>query len=177
MMAIRLAQETDLGSIQKIIETAFSDEENKIISNFAADLSKETTSPPIKSLVVEVGNQVIGYVSYSPIFLKSTSGISGYILAPLAVSPEHQKQGAGSNLIKSGIDMLTKDGAGVLLVYGDPDYYGRFGFKEEIGRSFVPPYPLKHPFGWTGMMLKATAVPNTPIKFECVAALSKPDLW
>jgi putative acetyltransferase len=77
-------------------------------------------------------------VSFSPIFLKSDSSISGYILAPLAASPEHQKQGVGLNLIKSGIDMLTKDGANVLTVYGDPAYYGRFGFKEEIGRSFVP---------------------------------------
>ena len=67
-------------------------------------------------------------------FLKSPSGISGYILAPLAVSPEHQKQGVGSSLMKSGIDMLTKDGTGFLLVYGDPDYYERFGFREEIGR-------------------------------------------
>ena len=49
MITIRLAQETDLGSVQKVIETAFSDKENKVISNFAADLSKETTSPPIKS--------------------------------------------------------------------------------------------------------------------------------
>ena len=147
MITIRLAQETDLGSIQKVIETAFSDEENKVISNFAADLSKETTSQSIKSLIAEVYNQVIGYVSYSPIFLKSASGISGYILAPLAVSPEHQKQGIGLNLIKSGIDMLIKESVGVLLVYGDPDYYGRFGFKEEIGHFFVPPYPLKYPFG------------------------------
>jgi predicted N-acetyltransferase YhbS len=79
--------------------------------NLVQELHQETTSPSIKSLVAEVDNQVIGYVSYSPIFLKSDSSISGYILAPLAVSPEHQKQGVGSNLIKSGIDMLTKDGA------------------------------------------------------------------
>jgi len=177
MITIRLAQETDLDSIQKVVATAFSDEENKAISNFAADLSKETTSPPIKSLVAEIGHQVIGYVCYSPIFLKSTSGTSGYILSPLAVSPEHQNQGIGSILIKSGIDMLTKDGADILLVYGDPDYYGRFGFKEEIGRLFVPPYPLEYPFGWTGMKLNKNNAPNTPIKFECVAALSKPDLW
>ena len=69
MITIRLAQESGLGSIQKVIETAFSDEENKVISNFAADLSKETTSPPIKSLLAEVGIKVIGYVCYSPIFL------------------------------------------------------------------------------------------------------------
>ena len=113
-MNIRLAQETDLDSILKVIETAFSDEENKVIMNLVQELHQETTSPSIKSLVAEVDNQVIGYVSYSPIFLKSDSSISGYILAPLAVSPEHQKQGVGSNLIKSGIDMLTKDGVGVL---------------------------------------------------------------
>ena len=176
-MNIRLAQETDLDSILKVIETAFSDEENKVIINFVQELSREVTNPSIKSLVAEIDNQVIGYVSFSPIFLKSDSGISGYILAPLAVSPEHQKTGVGSNLIKSGINMLTKDGVGVLLVYGDPAYYGRFGFKEEIGHSFVPPYTLQYPFGWTGMMLNETSIPEQPIQFECVSALSKPDLW
>ena len=176
-MNIRLAQEKDLDSILKVIETAFSDEENKVIINLVQELSREVTSPSIKFLVAEVDNQVIGYVSFSPILLKSDSSIVGYILAPLAVSPEHQKQGVGSNLIKSGIDMITKDGVGVLLVYGDPAYYGRFGFKEEIGHSFVPPYTLQYPFGWTGMMLNDTLVPEQPIQLECVSSLSKPELW
>lgn len=174
---IRHVQDSDLNAIQKVIETSFSDEENTVISNFTADLFRETTTPPIKSLVAEVDNQVIGYVSYSPIFLKSDSCISGYVLAPLAVSQEHQKQGVGSNLINSGIDMLTDDGIDVLLVYGDPDYYGRFGFKEETGRSFVPPYPLTYPFGWLGMVLNGTFMPDIPIKFDCVQSLNKPDLW
>jgi putative acetyltransferase len=177
IMNIRLAQETDLDSILKVIETSFSDEENKVILNLVQELSREVTSPSIKSLVAEVDNQVIGYVSFSPIFLKSDTNIIGYILAPLAVSPEHQKQGAGSNLINAGVEMLTKDGVGVLMVYGDPAYYGRFGFKEEIGHSFMPPYTLQYPFGWTGMMLNDTSIPEKPIQFECVSALSKPDLW
>jgi putative acetyltransferase len=176
-MNIRLAQETDLDSILKVIETAFSGEENKVIINLVQELSRETTSLSIKSLVAEVDNQVIGYVSFSPIFLKSDSSISGYILAPLAVAPKHQKKGIGSNLINAGVDMLTRDGAGVLMVYGDPNYYGRFGFKAEIGLSFVPPYSLQYPFGWTGMMLNETPVPEQPIQFDCVAALSKPELW
>ena len=177
MITNRIAQKTDLVSIIKIIETVFPDEENKLIMNLVQELSNENTNPPIKSLVAEVHNQVIGYVSFSPIFLKSNISISGYILAPLAVSLEHQKQGVGSNLINAGIDMLTRDGVGFLLVYGDPAYYGRFGFKEEIGYSFLPPYTLQYPFGWTGMMLNDTPVPEQSIKFECVAALSKPDLW
>ena len=176
-MILRYAEKTDFDSILKVIETAFSDEENKVIMNLVQELHQETTSPSIKSLVAEVDNQVIGYVSYSPIFLKSDTNITGYVLAPLAVSPEHQKQGVGSNLINAGIDMLTEDSVGVLLVYGDPAYYGRFGFKEEIGQSFVPPYSLEYPFGWTGMMLSDTPVPEQPIKFECVSALSKSSLW
>ena len=93
------------------------------------------------------------------------------------MSPEHQKQGVGSNLIKSGREMLTKSGVDIILVYGDPAYYGQFGFKEKIGRLFVPPYPLQYPFGWTGMMLNKTAVPDIPINFECISVLSKPDFW
>ena len=176
-MNIRHFQKTDLDSILTVIETAFSDEENKVIMNLVQELHQETSSPSIKSLVAEVDNEMIGYVSFSPIFLKSDSSISGYILAPLAISTEHQKQGIGSSLIKSGIDILTQDGAGVLLVYGDPAFYGRFGFNEEIGRTFTPPYPLEYPFGWTGMMLNGTTAPEEPIQFECITALSKPDLW
>lgn len=176
-MNIRFAQKTDQDSVQNVIETAFSDEENNIIMTLAKDLLHENTNPPIRSLIAEVQDQVIGYVSYSPVFLGSDTYASGYILAPLAVSPQHQKQGIGSSLIHAGIDMLTKEGVGVLLVYGDPDYYGRFGFREETGRSFIPPYPLEYPFGWTGMILSGTAMPKTPVKLTCVSALSKPDLW
>ena len=73
---IRLFQKADLISVLKVIETSFSDEENEEISQFAFDLSTETSSPLIMSLVAEVDNQIIGYVSYSPIFLKSDTSIS-----------------------------------------------------------------------------------------------------
>jgi len=55
------------------------------------------------------------------------------------------------------------------LVLGDPAYYGRFGFKEEIGHSFLPPYTLQYPFGWTGMMLKNIAIGlNVLLMLLCV---------
>ena len=91
--------------------------------------------------------------------------------------PEHQKQGFGSNLIQSGIDMLTNEGAGVLLVYGDPNCYKRFVFEEDIGHAFVPPCPLKYPFGWMGLMMNGTILPRSPAKFAGVTALSKPEFW
>ena len=66
-MDIRLAQETDLNSIKRIIETAFSEEENKVIMEFASDLFSETSSPPIKSLVAEVDNQCSIFIMIPPL--------------------------------------------------------------------------------------------------------------
>ena len=181
-MKIRVGQAADLSSIQRVIETAFPEDENKAIIDLAAEFFHESSHSHIKSLVAEVDGQVIGYVSYSPISLKedANTNISGYILAPLAVAPEYQKHGVGTSLVRSGMDMLANDGVDVLLVYGDPNYYGRFGFQEEIARSFQPPYPLKYPLGWLGRQLnQKTIIPSipVPVPFGCVAGLSKPELW
>lgn len=92
------------------------------------------------------------------------------------MSSAYQKQCVGSYLIKSGIAMLLQDGADVLLVKDDPDYYGRFGFQLETAGLFLPPYPLQYPFGWMGLMLNETAGPDVPIKFNCVGALANADL-
>ena len=176
-MKIRLLEETDLAKVLHVIETAFPDEENKAIMVLATELMNDASKYPIRSLVAEMDNQIIGYVSYSPILVKSDDNISGYILSPLAVSPDYQKQGVGSNLIGTGIDILKIEGVDALMVYGDPNYYGRFGFDETTGRLFTPPYPLEYPFGWTGLMLSEKSVPKSSINFDCVESLSKPQLW
>ena len=110
-MKIRLPQgKPDENAIGAVIETAFCEEENKLIMTLALELARDTTSPSIKSFVAKLNERVIGYVSYSPIYLKSDTGIFGYILAPLAVSPQHHKQGVCPELVQRGIDVLTKEG-------------------------------------------------------------------
>ena len=49
-------------------------------------------------------------------------------LAPLAVLPEHQRQGVGSQLVKAGLDACRSQGLFAVLVLGHPEYYTRFGF-------------------------------------------------
>jgi putative acetyltransferase len=61
------------------------------------------------------------------------------LLGPLAVHPTSQKQGIGSALVKEGIRQLA-DQATMVLVLGDPSYYGRFGFSKES--DVQPPYTL-----------------------------------
>ena len=176
-MNIRLAKSSDLDAIQDVVSSAFSDDERHLITALVAGLFSESTCPAIRSLVLQQDGQIVGYVSFSPIFTRLTPAVSGYILAPLAVSPVHQKQGIGAKLIKSGIKMLGNDGSEVLLVYGNPAYYGRFGFTSETAKAFSPPFPLAYPAAWQGLMMNKGTPPQTATRLDCVQPLNNVALW
>lgn len=48
---------------------------------------------------------------------------------PLSVLPEYQKNGIGSALIYQSIKVARKLDYFGLILFGNPDYYHRFGFK------------------------------------------------
>lgn len=75
------------------------------------------------SEVAVVDGVVAGHVLLSPV---SVPGVLG--LAPLAVRPELQKQGIGAALVRHALERAKEEGAGALVVLGEPAYYGRFGF-------------------------------------------------
>ncbi|WP_046472147.1 GNAT family N-acetyltransferase [Allosalinactinospora lopnorensis] len=49
-------------------------------------------------------------------------------LAPTAVLPAHQRQGAGSAVIRSALEAARSRGETLAVVLGHPEYYPRFGF-------------------------------------------------
>lgn len=49
-------------------------------------------------------------------------------LAPCAVLPRHQRTGAGSAAIRTGLDRARERGERYVVVLGHPAYYPRFGF-------------------------------------------------
>ena len=46
----------------------------------------------------------------------------------MAVSPEHQRQGIGSALVKAGLERCKQLGFVAVVVLGHAQYYPRFGF-------------------------------------------------
>jgi putative acetyltransferase len=52
----------------------------------------------------------------------------GAALAPMAVLPERQRQGIGSELIAVGTQRLKDAGCPFIIVLGHHEYYPRFGF-------------------------------------------------
>jgi putative acetyltransferase len=79
------------------------------------------------SLVYELAGQIVGHIAYSPIFDK-TNKVIGVGLAPVAVLPEYQRKGIGSELIKEGNRIALSKGYIRIFVLGDTGYYRRFGF-------------------------------------------------
>lgn len=176
-MHTRLATTLDQDTIHSVYSSAFAEDESEIVSKLAINLLSEQTTPPTISLVAENKDVIVAHVAFSPADIDSNSKQQGYILAPLAVTPSFQKQHIGSKLVKDGIQRLTGMGVDMLFVYGDPSYYGRFGFSVEAAECYIPPYKLEYPFGWQGMALSECAIRKIPVKIACVTSLCDPTLW
>lgn len=176
-MKIRKATQDDADAIRSVHLAAFPEGERDLISDVAVAMLSEEASPPVLSLVAEVDDAIMGHVTFSPVTSRDTKEHLGYILAPLAVSPGHQKRGIASQLIKSGVERLLELGSGVLLVYGDPDFYSRFGFGVDRRECYTPPYQLEYAFGWQAMALGDFDFPSSPTNISCVSPLSNPALW
>lgn len=82
------------------------------------------------SLIAETGGQVIGHVAFSPVTI-DRQNLGWYGLGPVSVLPANQRNGVGASLIRAGLNILTAMNANGCVVLGDPQYYGRFGFKAD----------------------------------------------
>jgi len=70
--------------------------------------------------------KVTAYIAFSNAY--HGNEICGLHLAPMAVTPEFQKQGVGSELLRFALrqEAITSQ---PLFVLGEPGYYKRFGFE------------------------------------------------
>jgi putative acetyltransferase len=70
-------------------------------------------------------NRVIAYIAFSNAY--KGSDVCGLHLAPLAVKPEFQKQGIGSELLRFALrQAVIKENT--IFVLGAPIFYQKFGF-------------------------------------------------
>ena len=176
-MNIRIATTHDGDAIRQIYWSAFTEEENESVATLAVELLAENSALPNISLVAEMEGAVVGHVAFSPLKIDNQTAIQAYILAPLAVRPDVQKQRIGTALVEYGMQKLSAMGVDIIFVYGSPEYYGRFGFSADTAQGYNAPYPLQYPFGWQAIAIRDCAAENGPHAMQCVQALCKPSLW
>jgi putative acetyltransferase len=93
------------------------------------------------SLVAEIDGQIVGHVLFSELTIEGREGLlSALALAPLAVVPEFQKQGIGSELVRRGLDLCREQGHRIAFVVGHPGFYPRFGFSRALTHGLCSPY-------------------------------------
>jgi putative acetyltransferase len=81
---------------------------------------------PLHEWICVHRNKAIAYIAYSNAF--SGKEVCGLHLAPLAVTPEMQNQGIGSELLR--FSMRQKEiRESPIFVLGDPSFYMKFGFE------------------------------------------------
>jgi putative acetyltransferase len=122
---IRREQPQDISTIREVNKRAFGQEQEALI----VDKLRENCDS-ILSLVAIADDQVVGHILFSPAVIEGENGrLLGTGLAPLAVLPEYQKRGIGSELVQAGVARIREGGCPYIIVLGHPEYYPRFGFE------------------------------------------------
>jgi putative acetyltransferase len=125
MITIREEQPGDIKIIRDVNKRAFGQRQE-------ADLVDKLRQncDDLLSLVALMQNQVVGHILFTPVMVESEDNIvKGMALAPMAVLPEYQRQGIGSELVRAGIEKLKKRQCPFIIVLGHAEYYPRLGFE------------------------------------------------
>ena len=90
--------------------------------------------------VAEDAGEIVGMVCYSRAWLDAPARlVEVLVLSPLAVRPEHQRTGLGTELVRDTMDRLSDRDEPLVFLEGDPGYYSRLGFVAGEGLGFTSP--------------------------------------
>ncbi|ABZ75563.1 GCN5-related N-acetyltransferase [Shewanella halifaxensis HAW-EB4] len=165
--------------ISQLFNETFTDsegaDEGKVIGELTTELMSTTGSDDLFIFVATDGDKLAGSIMFSRLTFET--GIIAFILSPVAVHPEFQRQGVGQKLIKFGLETLAEKGVELAFTYGDPNYYSKVGFKQLSEDVVKAPLALTYPEGWLGQSLTADALQPISGRCCCVSALNKAEYW
>jgi putative acetyltransferase len=119
---IRIEQRDDLVAVRETNEQAFG------TTTEARLVDRLRDSSDCISLVATIGDQVVGHILFTPVTIEPETIVRVAGLAPMAVRPEYQRVGIGSQLVRAGLEECRKRGYAAVVLVGHPKFYPRFGF-------------------------------------------------
>lgn len=135
---IRAERAADHPAVRRVNELGFGHPDEAVL----VDKLRAVADPQI-SLVAVKDEQVVGHIFFSPVSIEIGDSASLALgLAPMAVLPEYQKQGVGSQLVREGLKECQRIGCNVVVVVGHPEYYPRFGFVPAKQKELSCEYPV-----------------------------------
>jgi len=138
VIKIREERAGDEPAVRRVNELAF----GSAVEAALVDALRTAADPHI-SLVATDGDEIVGHIFFSPVSIESgDSPPAAMGLAPMAVLPEYQRRGVGSELVRAGLSECRRIGRGAVIVLGHPEYYPRFGFVPASRFGLRCEYPI-----------------------------------
>ncbi len=114
----------DAAEIETLLDAAFGPKRQAKISY---RYRRGVAAIPYLRLVVRDGGRIVGSIRYWPVTVGEADA-PALLLGPLAIAPDRRGEGIGAALVHRTIEAAVRAGHRLVLLVGDTDYYGRFGF-------------------------------------------------
>ena len=90
----------------------------------------------VYSLVASEHTGIVGHALFS----RMSAPAGSLALGPVAVTASRRRQGIAAQLIRAGLECARSDAWTAVVVLGNPSYYRRFGFSQEVVRGMSSRY-------------------------------------
>ncbi|MGH3932478.1 MAG: GNAT family N-acetyltransferase [Pseudonocardiaceae bacterium] len=142
-MLVRREQPGDVETVRDIVAAAFArpdgPERVPVEVTLLDGLRVDEGWLPLLSLVAEPGDgEVVGHVVCTR---GTVDGSPALGLGPLAVRPDWQRRGVGKALMHAVLGAADALGEPLVALLGEPEYYGRYGFRACTAYGIEPPKP------------------------------------
>jgi putative acetyltransferase len=129
-VTIRAERHDDRDAIADVVAAAFgSPAEARLVEA----IRPSSNFVPQWSLVAQLLGRVVGHVMVIFVALREDAAERRIAcLSPLAVAPDVQGRGIGSQLVRAVSARVDDDGEPLIVLEGSPVYYGRFGFEHSV---------------------------------------------
>jgi len=133
-----------------------------------ADLAVDMIDDGSYSIIYEN----VAHACYTPIVIDKAPHLKCYVLAPLAVLPEHQRKGLASKLMQIAEKELKPD---VVFIAGEKHHYGRrYNTPHKIGLPVESEMPLDN---WFAKALSEDCLNDIESKTTITGPYANPKQW
>ncbi|VTR78950.1 GNAT family N-acetyltransferase [Cellulomonas hominis] len=127
-MHLRPETPADHDAVRALHRAAFGDH-GRTVADLTDDLRPGIAVTGGASVVADDDGRVIGHVMLTAAWLDAPPRlVDVLVLSPLAVHPAAQRRGTGSALVRHVLAVAQDQSIPLVLLEGDPGYYGRLGF-------------------------------------------------
>jgi putative acetyltransferase len=122
----------ETAAVLEVTRAAFGDDGAHVAALLRAMLSERGDPASLRASLVARGEtgEVVGHVALTRGWIDADRRlVELLVLSPLSVRPDRQRRGLGRRLVEAAVAEAERLGAPLVLLEGDPGYYGALGFE------------------------------------------------